>query len=210
MCLLSAFNPVVGAAEGATGLMCEGAVCVMYYDNIQGTEVCDLTSNPKYVHEHPDRVDTLMSGYFETQVGYGDEYGAMIEGWLLAPVTGLPWLGLSVLPLANHFRGHHRRGADLAASDAVGCWDCSHAGSCSFVKHSDGASEVWVASSPSSRDNLQLAGQGMHTRPLNNHKRTPHRTVSHFAPHLCYSALCRDRGRRQRLHGRLFRGLDEQ
>ena len=74
----------------------------MYYENICGTDnilgaaISAVTSNAKYPLQ-PDHVDTLTSGYFETQLGYGDKYVAMLEGWLVAPVTGLLLAGSLVI-----------------------------------------------------------------------------------------------------------------
>ena len=60
---------------------------VKYYTGIAGTEVSDLTSNAKYPGT-PDEVRTLTTGSFETESDYGDNYGAVLEGFVKAPVSG--------------------------------------------------------------------------------------------------------------------------
>ena len=60
---------------------------VKYYTGIAGTEVTDLTSNAKYPGT-PDEVRTLTKGSLETESDAGDNYGAVLEGFVKAPVTG--------------------------------------------------------------------------------------------------------------------------
>merc|ERR550514_284461 len=68
-------------------LYCDGPACALYYHDIGGTAVSELTGNANFP-ENPADIHTLTEGNFETEDGYGDNYGAMLEGWFQAPETG--------------------------------------------------------------------------------------------------------------------------
>ena len=69
-------------------LGCGEAACIYYYTGIGGgNAVSDLTSSSKFPHS-PDETVGLTSGNFEAPANYGDNYGAMLEGFVKAPSSG--------------------------------------------------------------------------------------------------------------------------
>jgi hypothetical protein len=67
-------------------LRCGAAVCEYAWTGISGTEVADLTSNSRYPDE-PHAITALTSGSFQMRQR-GDNLGAMLEGFMVAPTTG--------------------------------------------------------------------------------------------------------------------------
>lgn len=60
------------------------AACALYYDNIQGIDVSDLTSAPSFPN-NPNEASSLAALSFDERA---DNYGAMIEAWVEPPQTG--------------------------------------------------------------------------------------------------------------------------
>lgn len=71
---------------GAPRLKCGAAACAYYYTDISGMDVADLTEASKFP-DAPDETRSLTGGSFATQSAYGTNFGAMIEGYVRAPVT---------------------------------------------------------------------------------------------------------------------------
>eukprot|EP01049_Picozoa_sp_SAG25_P001220 SAG25_NODE_49_length_18832_cov_5.265841_2_plen_2407_part_00 len=67
-------------------LRCGGTVCEYAWTGIGGTRVTDLTRNKRYPNS-PNTVRRLTSGGFQMQQR-GDNLGAMLEGFVMAPTTG--------------------------------------------------------------------------------------------------------------------------
>jgi len=73
---------MVGTARGQLGV---GNILYEYWDDITGTAVSSLTSDPRY----PDSPDeSLWWQSFEGQVGRGDNYGIRARGYVSPPVSG--------------------------------------------------------------------------------------------------------------------------
>lgn len=75
------------AARHGALLRCDKAACAHYFHGIPGTQVKDLTSNSKYPAS-PDKTVGLTSGNFETKSGHGNDYGAMLTGFVKVRKTG--------------------------------------------------------------------------------------------------------------------------
>ena len=83
-------NPV--GAVGAPALKCGAPACEYQYSGISGTTVAALTNSAKFRAGKPDKTLQLTdwhqgSGYFQMTMR-GNNLGAMLEGYLLAPATG--------------------------------------------------------------------------------------------------------------------------
>jgi Ca2+-binding EF-hand superfamily protein len=76
----------VGVCLPADKLRCGAAVCEYAWTGISGTRVADLTSNSRYP-DKPHAITALTSGGFEMRQR-GDNLGAMLEGFMVAPTTG--------------------------------------------------------------------------------------------------------------------------
>lgn len=62
-----------------------GSLLREVWNTIPGTEVSDLTSNPKYPNA-PDVIDFITK--FEVPSNAADQYGTKVSGWLIPPQTG--------------------------------------------------------------------------------------------------------------------------
>eukprot|EP01047_Picozoa_sp_COSAG01_P017230 COSAG01_NODE_908_length_12794_cov_119.794171_2_plen_1484_part_00 len=67
-------------------LRCRAPACEYQYNGIPGSSVRDLISSPKYPSA-PDRIVPIRSGVFHMSMK-GDNLGVMMEGFLLAPISG--------------------------------------------------------------------------------------------------------------------------
>jgi hypothetical protein len=67
-------------------LRCGAAACEYQYTRISGARVKDLTRQDKFPNK-PDKVIALTSGDFSMKMR-GDQLGVMMEGFVMAPVTG--------------------------------------------------------------------------------------------------------------------------
>jgi hypothetical protein len=68
-------------------LPCGQAACVSYYKGINGVRVNQLTQSAKYQAGQADEVKAI-TGKFETKSNYGSNYGAVLEGYIVAPADG--------------------------------------------------------------------------------------------------------------------------
>jgi hypothetical protein len=81
--LLNPFDDRPGA------MPCGKAACASYFDNIgRSNDVIALTESSKYKSNTPDSIVALVSGAFETKRNRADQYGAVLEGFVVAPGTG--------------------------------------------------------------------------------------------------------------------------
>ena len=63
-----------------------GIVKFEVYNDISGTSVDQLTSNPKYIDGTPD--DIRLLGAIASPLNYGESYGASISGFIIPPTSG--------------------------------------------------------------------------------------------------------------------------
>ncbi len=62
-----------------------GAILRQWWDGISGTTITDLTEDPRYP-DNPTGAEALLS--FEAQTMFGDQFGARLQGYLYAPISG--------------------------------------------------------------------------------------------------------------------------
>jgi hypothetical protein len=74
-----------GLTQG-TALKCGAPVCEYRYNNIPGASIQSLTSSPQYPMS-PSKMIPVRRGTFSMSTK-GDNFGVMMEGFYLAPVTG--------------------------------------------------------------------------------------------------------------------------
>eukprot|EP01049_Picozoa_sp_SAG25_P006404 SAG25_NODE_480_length_7508_cov_8.128627_3_plen_1083_part_01 len=79
-------NPKAGCPAVQSGLACGGTVCEYAWTGIGGTKVRDLTRNKRFPNS-PNTVRRLTNGRFQMRQR-GNNLGAMLEGFVLAPTTG--------------------------------------------------------------------------------------------------------------------------
>ena len=68
-------------------LGCGGRKCAYYYNDIDGVAVGDLLKSPKFPGA-PDVVSEVSSDGFETEKGFGTNYGVVVEGIVVAEESG--------------------------------------------------------------------------------------------------------------------------
>ena len=68
-------------------LRCGGQACIYYFDNINGAAVSDLTSNSNFPN-NPTSTVSITSGAFESKHRNLENYGVLMEGFVVAPHTG--------------------------------------------------------------------------------------------------------------------------
>eukprot|EP01047_Picozoa_sp_COSAG01_P017191 COSAG01_NODE_904_length_12843_cov_83.351146_2_plen_2267_part_00 len=81
-----AIDSVQFSISSATACEFGSSACEYDWSTVIGSRVLDLTEHPQFPAE-PNAVITISSGYFQTRSS-GDDIGAMIEGFVRAPVTG--------------------------------------------------------------------------------------------------------------------------
>eukprot|EP01047_Picozoa_sp_COSAG01_P030065 COSAG01_NODE_2083_length_8462_cov_17.020567_7_plen_1842_part_01 len=86
-------KPHAGSVGPSLALKCGKSACEYQYTNIPGTNVANLLTSKKFIAGKADHVVDLTdwresSGFFQMAMK-GDNLGVMMEGWLLAPQTGM-------------------------------------------------------------------------------------------------------------------------
>jgi hypothetical protein len=80
-----AFRAPPGMTRG-TALRCGAPACEYQYFGIRGTSVASLTSTGRYPRR-PNKIVRLTNGNFQMRLK-GNNLGVMMEGFVMAPVTG--------------------------------------------------------------------------------------------------------------------------
>lgn len=81
------FELRIGDDRTQQPLSCGAPACVSFYHQIEGTDVSDLTNSPKFP-DAPDEQVALTGELFQLPANSADSYGALMEGFVVAPDSG--------------------------------------------------------------------------------------------------------------------------